>query len=133
MEEKEILQEIIGYLQKRYIGFNEIYTITNQLQEAIGYDDVVTMRMLIRMRQQEMESMDKLNLQLQACLAQLTEEQKKAIKNGNQHCFLQENAAMLQRIMELQEKNRHLLERLIEQDERVNRKIAGEKSYYQTK
>ena len=77
--------------------------------------------------------MDKLNLQLQACLAQLTEEQKKAIRDGNQLCFLQENTAMLQRIMELQEKNRHLLERLIEQDERVNRKIAGEKSYYQTK
>lgn len=133
MEEKEILQEITGYLQKRYIGFNEIYTITEQLQEAISYEDIVTLRMLIRMRQQEMESMDKLNLQMQACLAQLTEEQKKALKEGNGLCFLAENAAMLQRIMELQEKNKRFLERLVEQDKRVNLQLAGEKSYYQTK
>ena len=133
MEEKEILQEITGYLQKRYIGFNEIYTITEQLQEAISYEDIVTLRMLIRMRQQEMESMDAVNLQMQACLAQLTEEQKKALKEGNSFCFLAENAAMLQRIMELQEKNKRFLERLVEQDKRVSLQLAGEKSYYQTK
>lgn len=132
MEEKEILQEIAVHLQKKYNGFNEIDTITNQLQDALGYDDIVTIRMLIRMRQQEMETIDEVDVQLKALLAQLTEEQKKALKDGDGDYlhFSGENAAMVQKIAEIQKKNKRLLEKLIEQDKRVNLKLAGEKSYY---
>lgn len=130
MEEKEILQEIAVHLQKKYNGFNEIDTITNQLQDALGYDDIVTIRMLIRMRQQEMETIDEVDVQLKALWAQLTEEQKKALKDGDYLHFSGENAAMVQKIEEIQKKNKRLLEKLIEQDKRVNLKLAGEKSYY---
>lgn len=130
MEEKEILQEIAVHLQKKYNGFNEIDTITNQLQDALGYDDIVTIRMLIRMRQQEMETIDEVDVQLKALWAQLTEEQKKALKDGDYLHFSGENAAMVQKIAEIQKKNKRLLEKLIEQDKRVNLKLAGEKSYY---
>lgn len=130
MEEKEILQEIAVHLQKKYNGFNEIDTITKQLQDALGYDDIVTIRMLIRMRQQEMETIDRVDVRLKALLAQLTEEQKKALKDGDCLHFSGENAAMVQKIAEIQKKNKRLLEKLIEQDKRVNLKLAGEKSYY---
>lgn len=130
MEEKEILQEIAVHLQKKYNGFNEIDRITKQLQDALGYDDIVTIRMLIRMRQQEMETIDGVDVQLQALLAQLTEEQKNALKDGDCLHFSGENAAMVQKIAEIQKKNKSLLEKLIEQDKRVNLKLAGEKSYY---
>lgn len=131
MEEKECLQQIAILLQKRYNGLNEIESITRQLQDALGYDDVVSIRMLIVMRQQEMDSIDQINAQYKEALEGLTEAQKKALKTGNTDPFSGENAAMIQKIAEIQQKNTRLLERLIEQDKIVNRKLAGDKSYYE--
>ncbi len=131
MEEKECLQQIAILLQKKYNGLNEIETITKQLQEALGYNDIVSIRMLIVMRQQEMDSIDLIDAEYQASLENLTEVQKKALKTGNTNPFSEENAAMVQKIAEIQQKNKRLLERLIEQDQRVNRRLAGEKSYYE--
>lgn len=131
MDEKQHLQQIAVLLQKRYNGLNEIENITKQLQEALGYNDVVSIRMLITMRQQEMDSIDLINADYKASLEGLTEVQKKALKTGNTRPFSGENAAMVQKIAEIQQKNTRLLERLIEQDQRVNRKLAGENSYYQ--
>ena len=44
--------------QKKYNGFVEMESITKQLQDALNYDDVVTIRMLVRMRQQEIDNID---------------------------------------------------------------------------
>lgn len=131
MEEKERLQQIAILLQKKYNGLNEIETITKQLQDALGYDDIVSIRMLIVMRQQEMDSIDLIDAEYQASLENLTEVQKKALKTGNTNPFSGENTAMVQKIAEIQQKNKRLLERLIEQDKLVNRRLAGEKSYYE--
>lgn len=131
MEEKELLQGIAIHLQKKYNGFNEIGIITKQLQDALRYDDTVTIRMLIRMRQEEMDTVDSVDVELNALLAQLTQMQKKALKNGDTLHFSGENAAMVQKIAEIEEKNKRLLAQLIEQDKLVNCKLAGEESYYE--
>lgn len=133
MEEKQRLQQIAVLLQKRYNGLTEIETITKQLQEALEYNDTVSIRMLITMRQEEMDSIDRINAEYRASLEELTEVQKKALKTGNIRPFSGENTVMVQKIAEIQQKNTRLLERLIEQDKRVNCRLAGENSYYEQK
>ena len=130
MEEKQLLQQIAISLQKRYNGLNEIENITKQLQDALQFNDVVSIRMLITMRQQEMDSIDEINAAYQELLEHLTDRQKKALKTGSTRLFSGENAAIIQKIAEIHEKNKRLLERLVEQDKRVNLKLAGEESYY---
>lgn len=129
MEEKELLQQIAILAQKRYNGLNEIENVTNQLQDALHYNDVVTIRMLIRMRQQAMDEIDHFDRQRKELMEQLTPEQREELKHGEPQHFA-EGGAFVQKIAEIQQKSQALLKRLIAQDERVNRKLAGDKSYY---
>ncbi len=129
MEEKELLQQIAVLAQKRYNGLNEIENVTNQLQDALHYNDVVTIRMLIRMRQQTMDEIDHFDRQRKELMEQLTPEQREELKHGEAQHFA-EGGAFVQKIAEIQQKSQALLKRLIAQDERVNRKLAGDKSYY---
>ena len=131
MEEKELLQQIAVLAQKRYNGLNEIENVTNQLQDALHYNDVVTIRMLIRMRQQTMDEIDHFDRQRKELMEQLTPEQREELKHGEPQHFAESGAGTLvQKIAEIQQKSQALLKRLIAQDERVNRKLAGDKSYY---
>ena len=131
MEEKELLQQIAVLAQKRYNGLNEIENVTNQLQDALHYNDVVTIRMLIRMRQQTMDEIDHFDRQRKELMEQLTPEQREELKHGEPRHFAESGAGTLvQKIAEIQQKSQALLKRLIAQDERVNRKLAGDKSYY---
>ena len=129
MEEKELLQQIAVLAQKRYNGLNEIENVTNQLQDALHYNDVVTIRMLIRMRQQTMDEIDHFDRQRKELMEQLTPEQREELKHGEAQHFA-EGGAFVQKIAEIQQKSQALLKRLIAQDERVNRRLAGDKSYY---
>ena len=133
MDEKEILQQIAIYMQKRYNGFSEIANITNQLQDALGYNDVVTIRMLIKMRQQEMEEIDRYDKERLRLFGQLEPESYNALKNGDILHFSGESRTFAERIVDLYQKIQRMLEKLIEQDQRVNRRLAGEKSYYHQK
>lgn len=130
MDEKERLKSIAVCFQKRYNGLNEMENITRQLQDALAYDDVVTIRMLVRMRQQEIDNIDMSDREREEFTAGLSERQKDALQKGDESAFAAENAPLVRKIKEIREKNHRLLERLIEEDKKVNRKLAGDKTYY---
>ena len=130
MEKKEILQNIAVYLQKKYNGLNEIENLTKQLQDALSYGDRVTIRMLIKMRQEEMDQIDQIDLKRTRILNTLSESKKRALKKGDPSPFLAENEDLVKKIAEIEHKNHRVLEKLIEQDKFVNRRLAGDKSYY---
>lgn len=130
MDEKEILQSIAVCFQKRYNGLSEMENITKQLQEALSYDDVVTIRMLVRMRQQEIDNIDATDKQRAEIADGLSKAQQDALQKGDESLFAPENAPLVHRIGEIMEKNHRLLGRLIEEDKKVNRKMAGDKTYY---
>lgn len=130
MDEKERLQSIAVCLQKRYNGLTEMESITRQLQDALNYNDVVTIRMLVRMRQQEIDNIDITDRQRQELADGLGEHQRDALRKGEEGVFAPENAPLVRKISEIMEKNHRLLGRLIEEDKKVNRKLAGEKTYY---
>lgn len=130
MDEKERLKSIAVCFQKRYNGLSEMENITRQLQDALSYDDVVTIRMLIRMRQQEIDNIDMSDKERMELTAGLSERQKDALQKGDESAFAAENVPMVRKIKEIGEKNHRLLERLIEEDKKVNRRLAGDKTYY---
>ncbi len=133
MEEKDLLQQITICLQKKYNGLNEVWNVTKQLQDALQYNDIVTIRMLIRMRQEELIKVGQVDEEWKELMDQLTEEQEAALENGDFLHFPAESRELAEKLKELRGKNKRLLEKLIEQDERVNRRIAGEKSVYNHK
>ena len=130
MDEKETLQSIAVCLQKKYNGFVEMESITKQLQDALNYDDVVTIRMLVRMRQQEIDNIDMTDRQWAEIADKLSKAQQDALKKGDGSLFAPENAPLVRRIGEIMQNTHRLLGRLIEEDKKVNRKLAGDKTFY---
>lgn len=130
MDEKETLQSIAVCFQKKYNGFVEMESITKQLQDALNYDDVVTIRMLVRMRQQEIDNIDMTDRQWAEIADKLSKAQQDALKKGDGSLFASENAPLVRRIGEIVQNSHRLLGRLIEEDKKVNRKLAGDKTFY---
>ena len=130
MDEKETLQSIAVCFQKKYNGFVEMESITKQLQDALNYDDVVTIRMLVRMRQQEIDNIDMTDRQWAEIADKLSKAQQDALKKGDGSLFAPENAPLVRRIGEIVQNSHRLLGRLIEEDKKVNRKLAGDKTFY---
>lgn len=130
MDEKETLQSIAVCFQKKYNGFVEMESITKQLQDALNYDDVVTIRMLVRMRQQEIDNIDMTDRQWAEIADKLSKAQQDAMKKGDDSLFAPENAPLVRRIGEIVQNTQRLLGRLIEEDKKVNRKLAGDKTFY---
>ncbi len=130
MDEKETLQSIAVCFQKKYNGFVEMESITKQLQDALNYDDVVTIRMLVRMRQQEIDNIDMTDRQWAEIADKLSKAQQDALKKGDGSLFAPENAPLVRRIGEIMQNTHRLLGRLIEEDKKVNRKLAGDKTFY---
>ena len=130
MDEKETLQSIAVCLQKKYNGFVEMESITKQLQDALNFDDVVTIRMLVRMRQQEIDNIDMTDRQWAEIADKLSKAQQDALKKGDDSLFALENAPLVRRIGEIMQNSHRLLGRLIEEDKKVNRKLAGDKTFY---
>ena len=130
MDEKETLQSIAVCFQKKYNGFVEMESITKQLQDALNYDDVVTIRMLVRMRQQEIDNIDMTDRQWAEIADKLSKAQQDALKKGDGSLFAPENAPLVRRIGEIVQNSHRLLGRLIEEDKKVNRKLAGDRTFY---
>ena len=87
MDEKETLQSIAVCFQKKYNGFVEMESITKQLQDALNYDDVVTIRMLVRMRQQEIDNIDMTDRQWAEIADKLSKAQQDALKRAMAACL----------------------------------------------
>ena len=130
MDEKETLQSIAVCFQKKYNGFVEMESITKQLQDALNFDDVVTIRMLVRMRQQEIDNIDMTDRQRAEIADKLSKAQQDALQKGDGSLFAPENAPLVRRIGEIMQNTQRLLGRLIEEDKKVNRKLAGDKTFY---
>lgn len=130
MDEKETLQSIAVCFQKKYNGFVEMESITKQLQDALNYDDVVTIRMLVRMRQQEIDNIDMTDRQRAEIADKLSKAQQDALQKGDGSLFAPENAPLVRRIGEIMQNTQRLLGRLIEEDKKVNRKLAGDRTFY---
>ena len=61
MQQKEILEEIAGKLEKKYTGFVEIYRLTKELDDLLKNNDRGSVNMVMKMRGEEMDKINTLD------------------------------------------------------------------------
>ena len=99
-EYRPIYKEILTTLQKKYNYMTEVCRLTGEIEEALKRDDRISTQMLLAMRQEELDGIKKCDKDL--------------------HLLIESTPEVL----------RQWLEKAVRIDRHVNRKLAGEESFY---
>lgn len=114
--------------RKKYNLLSEVMDVSRQMGEALDRGDDVSVRMLVAMRQEPILRLQEVQQAAAARLDSLTPEDReraKALREGagpqgaeeETYCTQAGNA-------------RRLLERVLELDQKLNRRLAGDSSFY---
>lgn len=114
--------------RKKYNYLCEVLDLTQQLGQSLDRNDPVSLKILISMRQEPIQSLEELNRSIQQRKEEFSPGEQKRISelisgatpaDGPETAFF--NQASLAR---------RQLERVLELDRRINLRLAGEHSFY---
>lgn len=128
--EEETLKNVLAQQRKAYHQLNSVLDLTQQLAEAVTRDDQVSMRMLLAMRREPIMQLGDIQSRTQALIQSSppdTAMRLDALYQGGAAETELEKPLCTQL-----EQNHRLLDRIIQLDKVVNRKLAGPKSFYGT-
>lgn len=114
--------------RKKYNLLSEVMDVSRQMGEAMDRNDDVSVRMLVAMRQEPILRLKELQQAGAASLEGLTPEDQdrvKALREGSDPRGAEEEAYCTQAGSACR-----LLERVLELDQRLNRRLAGGDSFY---
>ena len=125
------LTKIMVLLQRRFSAVSEIEKLTGELTEAFERNDDVSAALLLQMRADEMEKAD-------MCLDEIWQFAEYDRKAGEKLRTLMLSDPLVtegenfeeKKIYEIRQKIRVTAEHLRAMDERLNRSVAREKSFY---
>lgn len=117
--------------RKKYNLLSEVMDVSRQLGEAMDRNDDVSVRMLIAMRQEPLLQLQELQRAADLKRENLSPEERERISalgqgaapRGEEETTYQNQAGSARR----------LLERIVELDERLNRRMGGKNSFYAQK
>ena len=126
--------KVMILLQRRYNALRETGRLTKELEEAIARNDEVSTIMLLQMRAEELAKVE----QCMEEIWQLGESSREAHEKltalvtsdlgesvgGNQE---------EEKVYEIRRRTQIILDQLRQADQKLNRKLAGKKSYYNAK
>lgn len=130
---EELLEEILILLQRNYTQVIEIERITKEIADSLSRNDTESVGLLLNMRQTEMEKASETKYKIAAILQALDvreREELKALLNGSERQELQD--VQRKKVMEISGKVQKVLNRIVEADRVISRKLAGKDSYYQS-
>lgn len=131
MDEQGIFIEIMKKLQKKYGSMNEIFKTTQEMQDALARDDRVSLEMLIKMRQDEIDRAVDCDRDIQYLLSVLAPERREQVRDWLNHGTAKEQDGFeAVKIGEIAESIRKVLERTIQVDSRMSQRVAGKDSFY---
>lgn len=131
MDEQGIFVEIMKKLQKKYGSMNEIFKTTQEMQDALARDDRVSLEMLIKMRQDEIDRAVDCARDIQYLLSVLAPERREQVRDWLNHGTAKEQDGFeAVKIGEIAESIRKVLERTIQVDSRMSQRVAGKDSFY---
>ena len=122
------LMELTALERRKYGYLSEVMDLSRQLGEALDHNDQVSVRMLVAMRQEPILHLQELEGVLRARRDSLTPEESKrvgALLKGAEPADEGERAYLHQVGIV-----RRLLERVLELDQRLDRRVAGSNSFY---
>lgn len=131
MDEQGIMIEILKQLQKKYGCMNRIFTLTNDMREALSRDDRVSAQMLISMRQDEMDMAEECNRDLYALKSTLPAQLKQNVNNWiNGEKPLPADGLEAVKMGEIASGIAAVLKKTIAVDKTMSTRIAGKDSFY---
>lgn len=114
--------------RKKYNLLSEVMDVSRQMGEALDRSDDVSVRMLVAMRQEPILRLEEIRQAAAARLESLPPEDRErvgALREGAAPQGAEEEAYCTQA-----GSARRLLERVLELDQRLNRRLAGGSSFY---
>ena len=117
--------------RKKYNLLSEVLDVSRQLGEAMDRSDEVSVRLLLSMRQEPILQLEELKRAVLFKRESLTGEERErvaALAAGSAEPEEEESS-----FFEEAGRCRRLLERVIELDRRLNRRLAGKNSFYAEK
>lgn len=134
MEQTEKLKRIMILLQRKYRSLEEIEGITRQMMEALSRKDEVSLRLLLKMRAEEMAQADRTQEELWQA-GEASPADGALLKQVMGDAFLAEERENPdeERIRKIRLSTRTLIGRLQEEDRHLNIRMAGKKSWYTQK
>ena len=132
MNDKEVWLEIAKQLQAQYRYVCEIRRLTEEIGEVLGRDDTVSAQLLLGMRQEEMTHYDqceeKIHI-LDSCFSGGKQERERHLRAKES---LTSEEPMKKKAAELYQGIQNQLKLTIELDKRVNKRLTGKDSFYQS-
>lgn len=119
----------LALARKMYLQLSEVLDITRETLEALSRRDQVSVQMFLGMRQEQINQLCQEQDALRRQCRSLPEEAAVAMRQilNGQPSDQPEARDLCQQVA----KNRDLLERTLQADQILNRRLAGEKSFYQ--
>lgn len=130
MLSKQELDAALAAERAMYRALSEVQDITRELLDAVDRQDQVSVRLFLSMRQEQINQLrDQKELLKKQC-GGLTKEEGdllRQILSGKKPAGVEGEALSLQ-----VERNRALLERTLQADKALSRRLAGRESFYQS-
>lgn len=132
MDEQGIFVEIMKKLQRKYGSMNEIFRMTREMQEVLERDDRVSLDMMISMRQDEIERAVDCDRDIQYLLSVLAPQKREQVRDWLNHGTAKEQDGFeAVKMGEIAASIRKVLEKTIQVDKRMSKRVAGKDSFYQ--
>jgi len=131
--EDSMLVEILKEMQKKYMFIVEIERITREMGDALSRNDRESVQMLLGMRQDEMNKADACIKNIECLLSALQPEEVNQVRewlngSGNRN----PDSPIAERLVEKGKSIQLALNRTIEADRHISRRLSGKDSYYQS-
>ncbi len=127
MQDKNYYEQLEKLFEQKYSGFVEIYRLTKELDDVLRSNDKDSVKIVMKMRGEEMERINVLNEKIEEICRFLPSQEAAFLKQEPKDDFCPEG---LQKIMTIRKRNQRALEKIIEIDRAFCNRIGGRKSFY---
>lgn len=134
--QQELLQEIVKRVGRKYSLMNELYTNTVELGRTLSDNDRVSAQLIIQMRQDAIDSLQKCDKELHLLMEALTPGDRQLVEMwmaGDETEAPLEHAKLVHLIAEMGRNLKAQIKKTVDLDRQVNMRLAGEHSYYNQK
>lgn len=114
--------------RQKYNHLSELMDLTRQLGEAIDRGDEVSVRILVSMRNDPLVGLEELKKATQLRTEALSREERERVEELNSGASPEDENEIL--YVNQAGSARRLWERVVELDQRLNRQMAGDDSFY---
>ena len=125
--DEQVLKVAMSAEQKMYTALSEVMELTGELADAFQRQDQVSVQMFLGMRQEPIDRLESCKAMLERQCLQLPPEQRQILRGILQG---QTPPPQAQALGELVQKNKRLLDRILEVARRLNLRIGGAPSVY---